>query len=781
MSWGHSDHDKYMINENAQRYNEAIRRSSRASSRKKSNPMDTGRGDANDKIEEGDSQSVASKPRANTDDGTMQSVKGEFMSRPTLRRLPTLDKQGNLVSEHNRDAPPWMIYPDSRFYHLQRSLVVGLTLLTAVFLPPFMAFELLTLPYVVALNWVLDVIFLSHVIIVFMTAIPIEGGGYITDPKIIRNKYIRSKAFYIDCLASIPYELIATMSSSDRNLQFLSTLRILRLLRLKNFSITDSQTNLGMLARQIMVLIMLGHFCGCAWWGSAVAQNFPRTIFYTIGDGWVGDWHLETRKSVGDFLRNYIRVLFWGLSSMCSFTANLKPDSGLDCVLCVFIAIIGVVVFAYVVGTIFDVMSTICAKSQSYREYVEEINQWLHYRKLPEELKTRVKEYHKLQFHLLKGVDEHRLLNDLPDTLRREITSTTRSQMLLQNNLFKNLSSGFIGSVCHLMEVQVCLSNEVIVNAGEQAAQMYIISRGMVEVCTAQGSPVATLGVGDIFGEIALLLKRPRTANVWTISVCELFTVSSPNLAEVLNIYEEFNDLMTEYAKSRLFELKKIEAQDEEELTKRISENSERSLDSAVEQGARNIASTDLDATAVKESKDGLFDLITPPDVFLGGACGCTTWRKEIAVPLLEAGGVTYYNPQVDDWHPDLMAAEMYAKKHCKVLLFVINDETRGVASMIEAAALMKKSLSTNAYKMDGQRSMHQDMVLVLQDIDETRVVEGDRLNPKEIKDLNRGRMFLKDLADAGDDIQLFTNIRNAVQFLVEMRREKRLQGSIYS
>ena len=43
--------------------------------------------------------------------------------------------------------------------------------------------------------------------------------------------------------------------------------------------------------------------------------------------------------------------------------------------------------------------------------------------------------------------------------------------------------------------------------------------------------------------------------------------------------------------------------------------------------------------------------------------------------------------------------------------------------------------------------SMHQDMVLVLQDIDQARIVEGDRLNPKEIKDLNRGRMFLKDLA----------------------------------
>ena len=33
--------------------------------------------------------------------------------------------------------------------------------------------------------------------------------------------------------------------------------------------------------------------------------------------------------------------------------------------------------------------------------------------------------------------------------------------------------------------------------------------------------------------------------------------------------------------------------------------------------------------------------------VFLGGSCNPTTWRKDIAMPLLEAGGVTYYNPQV--------------------------------------------------------------------------------------------------------------------------------------
>jgi hypothetical protein len=36
-------------------------------------------------------------------------------------------------------------------------------------------------------------------------------------------------------------------------------------------------------------------------------------------------------------------------------------------------------------------------------------------------------------------------------------------------------------------------------------------------------------------------------------------------------------------------------------------------------------------------------------EVFLGGACNPTTWRATAAIPFLEAAGVTYYNPQVDD------------------------------------------------------------------------------------------------------------------------------------
>ena len=73
-----------------------------------------------------------------------------------------------------------------------------------------------------------------------------------------------------------------------------------------------------------------------------------------------------------------------------------------------------------------------------------------------------------------------------------------------------------------------------------------------------------------------------------------------------------------------------------------------------------------------------------PKQVFLGGACGLTTWRKDISIPLFEAAGVTYHDPQMPlgAWKEDDQFEEMDRKDACLVQLFVINGATRGVASV---------------------------------------------------------------------------------------------------
>jgi len=119
--------------------------------------------------------------------------------------------------------------------------------------------------------------------------------------------------------------------------------------------------------------------------------------------------------------------------------------------------------------------------------------------------------------------------------------------------------------------------------------------------------------------------------------------------------------------------------------------------------------------------------------VFLGGSCDPTTWRRDIAIPLLSAHGVTYYNPQVDEWSPELVETEANAKAEARVLLFVIDGQTRAIASMLEAAE----------YIGDGRT-----VVLVIQDMPDGTEVDGHAVTGRELKDLNRARAYLRDIAE---------------------------------
>ena len=75
-------------------------------------------------------------------------------------------------------------------------------------------------------------------------------------------------------------------------------------------------------------------------------------------------------------------------------------------------------------------------------------------------------------------------------------------------------------------------------------------------------------------------------------------------------------------------------------------------------------------------------------DVFLGGSCGATTWRADVAVPYLRAHGITFFNPQQSNWVPEMIELEHQAKQTSSVVLMVLSEQTRNVVSMIECAHL---------------------------------------------------------------------------------------------
>lgn len=142
-------------------------------------------------------------------------------------------------------------------------------------------------------------------------------------------------------------------------------------------------------------------------------------------------------------------------------------------------------------------------------------------------------------------------------------------------------------------------------------------------------------------------------------------------------------------------------------------------------------------------------------NVFLGGACGTTTWRQDTAMPMLKAAGLSYFNPQlgVGEWTEECEYLEQQAKAEADILLFVINGQTRGVASLAEVA-----------YGIALKRSL----VLVLSDIEEGNDIEGNIISAAECRDINRGRFYVQSMAEM-HLIPVFATVEAAVQHIINI------------
>ena len=55
--------------------------------------------------------------------------------------------------------------------------------------------------------------------------------------------------------------------------------------------------------------------------------------------------------------------------------------------------------------------------------------------------------------------------------------------------------------------------------------------------------------------------------------------------------------------------------------------------------------------------------LVSNFQVFLGGACNPTSWRQDIAIPILSQHSISFYNPQRPDWDPQMIEIEDQAKQ----------------------------------------------------------------------------------------------------------------------
>mmetsp|Transcript_43904 Transcript_43904/g.85883 ORF Transcript_43904/g.85883 Transcript_43904/m.85883 type:complete len:335 (+) Transcript_43904:39-1043(+) len=138
--------------------------------------------------------------------------------------------------------------------------------------------------------------------------------------------------------------------------------------------------------------------------------------------------------------------------------------------------------------------------------------------------------------------------------------------------------------------------------------------------------------------------------------------------------------------------------------------------------------------------------------VFLGGACNPTSWRADLAVPLFESQGITFYNPQRASWHSGMVKEEATAKESAELLLFVISDQTAGFSSMIEVAEHIGRG---------------RQVVLTIQFLPKNAKINNRDLCEEDIANGNRARKYLEDVA-LRHGVKVHTEIQSALQECVQ-------------
>jgi glucose-6-phosphate 1-dehydrogenase len=124
-------------------------------------------------------------------------------------------------------------------------------------------------------------------------------------------------------------------------------------------------------------------------------------------------------------------------------------------------------------------------------------------------------------------------------------------EVLKKAPIFAGGDQLFLSQVSLALRSRQVRAGDLIIRKGDIGREMYLLARGEVEVLDDGGQVVKRLKDGDIFGEIAVLLSKPRTANVRAVTPCDLFVLDKADFRRILRDHQQFADGVAKVARER--------------------------------------------------------------------------------------------------------------------------------------------------------------------------------------------------------------------------------------
>ncbi|XP_065333299.1 uncharacterized protein LOC135935136 isoform X4 [Cloeon dipterum] len=488
-----------------------------------------------------------------------------------------------------------VVNPDENFYFywlMVLTMCVLYNLWTLIVRQSFPELQRTMQPTWFILDAFTDVIFLLDIAVQFRTGY-LEQGLMVYNSKKLASHYINSRAFVLDVSSLTPLDLLQFNLGINPILRFPRFLKVYRIY--DYYYMVESRTvypNLWRVVNLVHILLILAHWFGCFYFLLSEAEGFQGEWVYpyrpgdyaTLSRKYLGSlyWSTLTLTTIGDLPTPETNAEGGGSARNSTGVPHAnnphpiaQPRRGLRSRLLQFNSnngyiftivsyLIGVFIFATIVGQVGNVITNRNANRLEFERLLDGAKTYMRHHKVPGDMKRRVLRWYDYSWsrgRIQGGGDINTALGLLPDKLKTELALHVNLSVLKKVTIFQECQPEFLHDLVLKMKAYIFTPGDLICRKGEVAREMFIIADGILEVISETGRVLTTMKAGDFFGEIGILNLdglNKRTADVRSVGYSELFSLSREDVLMAMKDYPEAQEILQSLGRKRLMEARNV-------------------------------------------------------------------------------------------------------------------------------------------------------------------------------------------------------------------------------